>query len=210
MGTGRSRSAPRVTTDHEIGMSAWSRTNGAHPALSRVRNLLVLADLPSGGDLSGLRSQVGSYLESENLFMDADQVLARVLSNMAFGETVSRGARGSRVTDSIRTCVSELLEEGASAGTSQEPDGSLYAVLARQMQLDPGAVRGACHSISTLPDRERRSFTALLLDEAPLEDVGSGAGSSLTEMAQAVRAALLAAIAGLAPAGVDDQEGCAR
>lgn len=206
MGTGRSRNAPRVTADHEIGMSAWSRKNGAHPSHPQVRSLLLLAELRSRADLSELRSQVGGYLESEDLFMDADQVLVRVLSKMAFVEAVSLRARPQGVAELIRACVSELLEEGRVAGTRQEPDGSIYAVVARQMQLDPGAVRGACYSVSTLPDRERRSFTSLLLDDVQLEDVVSGAGLSLTEVAHGVRAALLAAIATLAPDQVDEQE----
>ena len=110
------------------------------------------------------------------VFIDLERLHELCLAFVAHAAAVERGcqpdeawlvARLDRAIDSI---LSEDREEQRSKAAPNDPDDRRYHTLAVTLGVEPSMGRSAVVNFNALPDRARRGFFRLLIDNASVQD----------------------------------------
>jgi DNA-directed RNA polymerase specialized sigma24 family protein len=155
----------------------------------------VLARLVDGDPL-GLWAVVRERLRARAYLLDADRVFLRSLARVARYAPRYRGEPELEVwlAGIVDEALLDLLEEEREGGAGPTLGPDAVRELARPLGLDPAAMRAACRRFHELPEGERRTFQALLVEGRELDELARSTGESATAVARRARHALLTVI----------------
>jgi hypothetical protein len=166
---------------------------GANPAQ-------VLACLVQGDPL-GVRVAVRAALVRRALLLDADRAYLRCLARCARYATDLRAhaALGRWLAQHVDAAIDELLRSEARLDPLPlDPTPSVFAQLARPLELDPDQARSACVAFNACAYQDRRAFFDVFLRGLALDQVAGTEGISASELARRARTALDASLGAVA------------
>jgi len=155
----------------------------------------ILARLVDGDPL-GLRAVVYERLRARAYLLEADRVFLRSLARVARYAPRYRGEPELALwlAGMVDEALLDLLDEDREGAAPAPPADDTLAGLARPLGLDPGAMRAACARFHALPEEERRTFFALVVEGRDLDALARDSGESATAIARRARKALLTVI----------------
>ena len=144
-------------------------------------------------DPLGLRAVVYERLRARAYLLEADRVFLRSLARVARYAPRYRGEPELAIwlAERVDEALLDLLDEDREGAALAE---DTLAGLARPLGLDPAAMRAACARFHALPEEERRTFFALVVEGRDLDELARDSGESATGIARRARHALLTVI----------------